>query len=377
MVRHDNGASQSIGVPLVSVIIPAYNAERFIGETISSVLNQTYSNLEILVVDDGSTDKTAEIVCQYIHDDRRIKLIQQANAGVAAARNHGIHISKGKFIAPLDADDIWNPENIEAQVVKFLSVGDEVGLVYSWAADIDESGKPTGDVHTSLIEGNVHTTLLLHDFVANASSLLVRRSCLQHIGGYDIRLRQLHGQGCEDWDLLQRIAERNEFRLVPRILVGYRRSVSSMSKNYSQMARSHGLIWKKIYCRYPRIPPFLERLSSSSFYLHLASESALNSNSSESLTWACKAFMHAPIPTLLNPGFYRISVIGLLKYFLQTSRLKLRLPSKTRQRNREKLPKQMLGMNYSTQRTWRTKPAGELLLHYFVSRLIGPADQWQ
>jgi glycosyltransferase involved in cell wall biosynthesis len=103
-------------LPLVSVIIPAYNAAKFIAETIESVLSQIYQNIEIVVVDDGSQDETSTIVRQFAARDRRVRLIQQANAGVAAARNCAIQNSQGEFIVPIDADDIWYPQKIDKQV---------------------------------------------------------------------------------------------------------------------------------------------------------------------------------------------------------------------------------------------------------------------
>jgi glycosyltransferase involved in cell wall biosynthesis len=106
-----NTSQNNLNQPLVSVIIPAYNAENFIAKTLESVLSQTYQNIEVLVVDDGSTDTTAEIVKSFVQKDSRVSLLQQSNAGVAAARNLAIEKSKGEYIAPIDADDIWYPQN--------------------------------------------------------------------------------------------------------------------------------------------------------------------------------------------------------------------------------------------------------------------------
>lgn len=103
-------------LPLVSVIIPAYNAEFFIEKTLNSVLSQTYKNIEVLVVDDGSQDRTAEIITSIAKIDSRVFLLQQSNAGVAAARNLAINKCRGEYIAPIDADDIWYPQNLEKQV---------------------------------------------------------------------------------------------------------------------------------------------------------------------------------------------------------------------------------------------------------------------
>lgn len=108
-----NASKNDLDAPLVSVIIPAYNADNFIAQTLESVLSQTYQNIEILVVDDGSTDTTPEIVKDFATKDSRVNLLQQSNAGVAVARNLAYLHSKGEYIAPIDADDIWYPQNLE------------------------------------------------------------------------------------------------------------------------------------------------------------------------------------------------------------------------------------------------------------------------
>jgi glycosyltransferase involved in cell wall biosynthesis len=118
-------------LPLVSVIIPAYNAEVFIERTLDSVLAQTYKNIEALVIDDGSTDKTHEIVELVAQLDPRVILLKQQNAGVAAVRNLGIEKSHGEYIAPIDADDIWYPQKLGKQVKCMLKGGSSVGLFYA------------------------------------------------------------------------------------------------------------------------------------------------------------------------------------------------------------------------------------------------------
>ena len=141
--------------PLVSVIVPAYNAEAYIAHTLNSVLSQTYNNIEVIVVDDGSNDETANIVESIIQSDDRVTLLQQPNSGVAAARNLAIQKSRGEYIAPIDADDIWYPQKIEKQVHCMLHADPSVGLVYAWSVHIDERGLLTGGFNASDIEGDV------------------------------------------------------------------------------------------------------------------------------------------------------------------------------------------------------------------------------
>ncbi len=157
------------GMPLVTVIIPVYNGAEFIGETIDSALMQTYRNLEVIVVDDGSTDRTPEILRQYARKDQRVRVIMQANGGVSKARNTALAAARGEFIAPLDADDLWLPAKIARQVKRMLAAGEETGAVYSWWVWIDEKGIVQDRSPRWTIEGHVLEPLMLINFVGNAS----------------------------------------------------------------------------------------------------------------------------------------------------------------------------------------------------------------
>lgn len=308
--------------PLISVIIPAYNAEAFIRRTLNSVLSQTYTNLEVLVIDDGSSDRTVEIVEEMAVGDRRIHLLQQPNSGVAAARNLGIKQAKGEFIAPIDADDIWYPQNIEKQVHCFLNSDTSVGLVYSWSVDIDEQDIPTGEFRAATIEGNVYQTLICHNFLGNASASLIRRNCLERVGGYNEQLKLLNAQGCEDWDLYLRIAENYEFQAVPEFLIGYRKTASSMSGDFHKMARSHALMLQSARQQHSDVPAFLYRLSSSSFYMYLARQSDQYSKHHETLYWLSQALRADFITPLARYGLYMLCIKSLWKLLIHTIGLK-------------------------------------------------------
>lgn len=255
--------------PLVSVIVPAYNAAAFIGQTLNSVLSQTYAHLEVLVVDDGSQDRTADIVRTVAERDRRITLFQQSNRGVAAARNLAIRHAHGDFVAPIDADDFWYPEKTAKQVRCLTEAGPEVALVYTWSVSIDDqSPSLSACAHTDL-RGSVFRALLFRNFVGNASVPLIRRSCLEQAGGY-ADFRATDACGCEDWGLLLRIAENYQFTVVPEYLVGYRAVPGSMSSHTRSMARSYEMIMADVKARHPEIPAQLYRWSRSNFYLYLA-----------------------------------------------------------------------------------------------------------
>ena len=113
--------------PLVSIIIPAFNAEGTIRQTLESVSAQTYRAIEVVIIDDGSSDRTTAIVEEFTANDPRFQLIRQSNAGVGVARNTGISHARGKYIAPLDADDLWMPEKVEQQVAGMEEFGDKTG----------------------------------------------------------------------------------------------------------------------------------------------------------------------------------------------------------------------------------------------------------
>jgi glycosyltransferase involved in cell wall biosynthesis len=261
--------------PLVSVIIPAYNAERFIARTLESVITQTYKNLEILVVDDGSQDRTAEIVESFIQKDSRVILLQQPNAGVAATRNLAIAKSIGEFIAPIDADDIWYPQKIEKQVQCLLASDANVGLIYNWSVLLDEEDLILGEYDPEYyfsfltVEGNAYPALLYINIIGNGSVPLIRRTCFDKVGGYNSKLKQQNAQGCEDLDIYLRIAEFYEYRVVPEFLVGYRQVEGSMSRVSKSMTKSFDLVMLDARQRRPEFPEQIYNWAASSFRAYL------------------------------------------------------------------------------------------------------------
>lgn len=160
---------------LISVIIAAFNSERTIERTLASVLSQAGVCLEVIVVDDGSTDRTSELVEQMARRDNRVRLIRQQNGGISAARNRGVQESMGEWIAPLDGDDIYYAGNLQQQLLCGQAGGDRVAVVYSWSIDIDSDDRALTRVSASSIQGDVFLTLLCHNFLGNASCTLIRR----------------------------------------------------------------------------------------------------------------------------------------------------------------------------------------------------------
>jgi glycosyltransferase involved in cell wall biosynthesis len=257
---------------LVSVIIPAYNGERFIGRTLKSVLSQTHEPLEVVVVDDGSTDKTPLIVEEAAARDSRIRRFRIQNSGVAAARNFGINQARGELIAPLDADDLWHPQKLALQVEVMRNSSTRVGLVYCWSLDIDENDRIIAPVRDKCsVEGFVAGELASrNNFLENGSVPLIRRSYLDAVGGYDMSSRYV---GSEDWKLYFALAEICEFAVVPSHLVGYRRLSTGMSRNVPAMERSIEHVEEWILERSPGLPESAKRqmfYHSNSYLAYLA-----------------------------------------------------------------------------------------------------------
>ena len=228
--------------PLVTAVVPAYNAEKTIDETLKSVRAQTYRNLEILVVDDGSTDGTPALVEAHASADPRVRLIRQANAGVAAARNRGISESAADFVAPIDADDLWMPTKIEKQMAAMRSRGPRCGLVYTWQSTIDEHGRVMSPRRRWESDGYVLPRMLYGNVVGGGSPALMRKDAIIEAGGYDASLREQGAQGCEDFKLYLQISERYEFAVIKEHLTGYRELRDAMSTNFIQMVRSDELV---------------------------------------------------------------------------------------------------------------------------------------
>lgn len=225
--------------PLVSVVIPAYNAALFIKEAIESVLNQTYMNFEIIVIDDGSIDNQNEIIRTLMEKDDRIKYFYQENSGVSTARNHGILISKGEYLAFLDADDVWLPDNLELKIRKFES--GEFGLVHSSAKIIDDKSNITGQ---SIIgkEGDLLEDMLVwkETCIPGPSSILVKKEVIKEVGHFDINLST-----AADQDFFLRTCAKFKIGMVDKSTWNYRIHNHNMHRNVAVMERDIIYVYEK------------------------------------------------------------------------------------------------------------------------------------
>jgi glycosyltransferase involved in cell wall biosynthesis len=234
---------------LVSVIMPAYNSSRYIGEAIESVLNQTYCHTEIIVADDGSTDSTREVVAAF-NLGSRLQYLYQQNEGPAAARNLAIRYAAGDFFAFLDSDDLWAPRKLEKQLQLFQNR--KVGLVYSnidcfqdgetpagWMdpeACAGEDGEPTSPMR----RGRAYEALLRQNFVPT-STVVVRKDVLDQAGRF-----QNEFSPNEDYELWLRIAKLHELDFIDEKLAKYRIHRNQISGNKRRVYRGLCLLYRSL-----------------------------------------------------------------------------------------------------------------------------------
>ena len=289
--------------PLVTVILPVYNGAEFLGAAIESAQTQTYRNLEIIIVDDGSTDTSFQIATSYAAKDERISVIYQPNGGVAKARNTAIAAANGEFLAPLDADDLWLPDKIARQMACMLATGDDCGFVYSWWALIDQVGNIVDRSPRWTVAGHRFETLLLINFTGNASIPLFRKHCLVEAGGYNSALAAAQSGGCEDLEVVLRVAVRYSIGVVPEILMGYRRSPDSMSTDCDRMWRSRQMVLAQIREVRSNLDPAVLRASDRQFCMYLAALSYWSGKRREAIRWGVRCGLKLPFlfgPILLK-----------------------------------------------------------------------------
>lgn len=229
--------------PTVSVIIPVYNQAHFVAQAIDSVLAQTFPDYEIIVVNDGSTDHTAQVLAGY---GDRLHVITQANVGLSAARNSGLRVARGEMIGFLDADDLWYPDMLAATVT-FLKQNPQIDLVYGAWDTIDETGRVIKPLnHPSNLREKVQADFLRAIATGNlflVHTLLIRRKCFDCCGVFDPTLRAV-----EDWDLwLRMAAHRHTVDVIDTPLAHYRRHTGNMTYDPQRMEQASRQLLVKLF----------------------------------------------------------------------------------------------------------------------------------
>jgi len=244
-------------MPEVSVIIPTYNSVRYLTEAVDSVLAQTFQDLEVLVIDDGSTDGTERVMRLY---GPPVRYFRQENRGVAVARNRGIEESSGRYIAFLDADDTWYPHKLERQLAA-LESHRECRACYSAYLLVDQDLTPL-TVHRSKRQGSTLEDLLTIGNVVGCVSVLCERSLLAVVGGFDMTLSQ-----CADWDMWVRLSALTEFLYLDEPLVMYRQHGANMSRNVALLERDSLRVLEKGFAM-PDLPNSLRARHRAAFALN-------------------------------------------------------------------------------------------------------------
>lgn len=223
-------------MPKVSVILPTYNRAHLLGRAIRSVLDQTYQDFELIVIDDGSTDNTNEVVKSF--NEPRIRYIrQELNRGPTVARNIGINAAKGKYIAFQDSDDEWLPEKLKKQMSIFEISPERIGVVYTGFYSIKCGRKKyIPDKKVKIFEGDIYQELLKKNFVGTPAAI-VRKSCFERVGMFNENLPCL-----EDWELFIRISKYYNFRFIDEPLLNAFFSPGSISTNREAPLKAHMLI---------------------------------------------------------------------------------------------------------------------------------------
>lgn len=218
----------------ISVIIPAYNEERYIAEAIESVLVQTYRDFELIVLDDGSSDRTREIALSYAERDSRVRVESHLNVGIGPTLNRGFELAKNEWVAMLQGDDVMMPDRFERQL-SFLAEHPELAAAGGWCKHIDSRGRIIAKGESPLITFEAIENLYRANepVIINSSTAIVRKSVLQSIGGYRGKFRVN-----EDVDMWNRLVE-NGYRILaqPEYLVKYRVHAGSVSISRARFIR--------------------------------------------------------------------------------------------------------------------------------------------
>jgi cellulose synthase/poly-beta-1,6-N-acetylglucosamine synthase-like glycosyltransferase len=248
-------------MPKVDIIIPAYNAARFLPAALESVLAQTFTDWRILLVDDGSTDHTSVIAAQFKQrmGDKLI-YIKQENRGLPAARNSAIRHASAEFLALLDADDVWLPDRLAESLQRFDRP--EVGLVYGFVSRVDVDGNlvTTHDEMKRHAEGRIASSIYMRSIDLPCPTITFRRECIDLVGEFDESMR-----ATEDRDLWLRIAQHYEVARVPKVIAFYRISPGAMTSDTERMFHAQQRFLAKHYGS-PGCDRSARRIATSSIY---------------------------------------------------------------------------------------------------------------
>ena len=277
--------------PLVSILMPAYNAEATLTETLQSALASSYANVELILVDDGSTDATAAIAERFAYQDERVRVFRQKHRGVSGALNFGLGRIRGDFVARLDADDLWHPTKLDKQV-ELLVADPAVALAYTFVRYVGGRGRIVRDAAPQKLAGHALCQCLYNGIIGGGSSVVFRRSILDTVGSYDEDL-------CvwEDLLLHLRVAAAGAIAFVPEYLTCYRLRERSSSADRQQSLRSWRTARKRIQREFSQIPAFVHEWSNARRLLELAEGFAFDKRYATSATLLAECLTSDPVRT--------------------------------------------------------------------------------
>lgn len=275
---------------LVSVIIPAYNAERYLDETIQSVINQSYHNWELIIVNDGSSDKTASITKTWTEKDKRIQCINKLNTGVSDSRNIGIENAKGEIIFFLDADDVWDPNNISEKLKRFDQ--NNISAIYSACELIDENTKSlTRNLQGSEDLSLKDMLLLKGNYITAPSGIAVKTNVARKIDGFD---KNLSNNADQDF-FIRILAGGYKIGYLNETLWKYRMHHAGMSKNVSLLEKDILFMFNKAAKNKLFESYFFKKRCFANVYITLAGSWWKNGNNKmRGIYYILKAFLSYP-----------------------------------------------------------------------------------
>ena len=300
--------------PLVSVVIATYNRRKYLRYALESILSQTYTNLEVIVVDDGSTDGSENLVKSY--NDKRIKYIYQENGGQNNAKNTGLCSAKGKYLSILDSDDIWHSQKVEKQV-KVLEAKPDVGLVYCGTNIIDEDNNLIDTQPMVFYRGNVVDKLMMKNFLYNGSNAMYRAECIYKTGVFDNSVKRM-----TDWDLYLRISLSYNFDYVNEYLLYYRVHNDNMSCGFEKYEEAGLKILERLFDN-PLLSKNHKKLRNKAYaarysymarrYFENAQMSIARKNIQKAFCFSPSVFFKTRLPVLLVSSFLPDELVGKLR----------------------------------------------------------------
>jgi len=298
--------------PLVSVIIPCYNGEKFIGEAIDSVLNQTYQNWELIIVDDGSTDNSKDIILKYTTINNKITLTEhKCNKGIAKTKNAGIANTRGKYIAFLDQDDIWLQQKLELQIKCFEEESNDIGVVCTGMIFTDSNMKPLNVFRGFNGKDQKKLIKSLYLETTNSSSIMmVRKECFDGIGIFNEDL-----VGWDDYEFLMRLATISQIKYISKPLVKKR-----IHQNNAQRLIAVQNETEKVFSRIVMLHPFLKK------YKNLKESNRLYANSIKLFEQGDKALAYNNLKKSIQkrPGNFRVWLLFALYIFTGKYAIKIK-----------------------------------------------------